>query len=167
MFRKAFIKLRIKWDDSDIVIKIMIISLLLAIFIGLFYVDYNPYKAKEENFLVLEEVAYNMVENKTLMPPSNETLKSCDISFNEDKTINICLESENEKVNLNVSNDFSVKSIERIEKHKIGWFIGLCIARMHLIFLGIFLALIIIVPICYWIYKRRYFKKENKKYSRD
>jgi hypothetical protein len=75
--------------------------------------DWAEFLTKEEDYLALEEVAYNIIETKNVMQPLNDKLQNYKVFFNEDGSIDFTLWGASEYIKFGVSKDFEVKSFNR------------------------------------------------------
>ena len=110
------IKLLEKWRRYGAGLKILIIASLLTIIIfGVLCIntDWAEFLTKEEDYLALEEVAYNIIETKNVMQPLDDKLQNYKVFFNEDGSIDFTLWGNAEYISFEVSSDFEVKSFNR------------------------------------------------------
>jgi len=104
---------KFKAFDRLIIITI-ICSILTFAYIYIFEEDLSYWKAKEENFKILENTANQIIEEKSFVHPLPKGIRDYQVSVNRDGTTNISLYSNHvENIHITLSKDFNIIEIER------------------------------------------------------
>ena len=114
---------------------------------------------KEENFIELENIVYDIVESKNLnIDLSNKILKRFDARRITDGDVRLTLEATGEKLYVTLSDDFRIKAMERNKDTAIGYMFSGVIVHI-----GLSLILSWIIKFIFKLFKKfvDFIKKES------
>ena len=104
------------WQSLGIFGKLLIVAIPIALILfSAICMDTNwdEFITTEQDYVALEEVAYEIIETQNVMQPLEGNLKHYIVEFADDGTIEIILYGNAESLHFTVTEDFQVKSFYR------------------------------------------------------
>ena len=104
------------WQQLGIFGKLVIIAIPIALILFssiCMNTNWDEFITTEQDYIALEEVAYEIIEMQNVMQPLEGNLKHYTVEFLDDGTIEIVLYGNAESLHFTVTEDFEVKSFYR------------------------------------------------------
>ena len=104
------------WQSLGIFGKLVIIAIPIALILFssiCMDTNWDEFITTEQDYIALEQVAYEIIETQNVMQPLEGNLKHYTVEFADDGTIEIILYGNAESLHFTVTEDFEVKSFNR------------------------------------------------------
>ena len=104
------------WQSLGIFGKLLIVAIPIALILFssiCMDTNWDEFITTEQDYIALEQVAYEIIETQNVMQPLRGNLKHYTIEFADDGTIEIVLYGNAESLHFTVTEDFEVKSFYR------------------------------------------------------
>ena len=104
------------WQSLGIFGKLLIVAIPIALILFssiCMDTNWDEFITTVQDYIALEEIAYEIIETQNVMQPLKGNLKHYTIEFADDGTIEIVLYGNAESLHFTVTEDFEVKSFYR------------------------------------------------------
>lgn len=117
MVKKKTNRLVESWTKLASIIRILIIWALCLVVVVSCTVkpgDFDSVFTKEENYVALEQVIYDIVETKNITQPLDENLTHYYVTFNADNTIDLVLHTKGTgELDVTLTEDYQIRKMIR------------------------------------------------------